>query len=102
MVCVEVKRGCATYDTSVELQFQGLHVPGRYGALIERGTCLRPVAVIAKVPLAGTNEPAQGLLGHMFLDLGIHHFLKDGYSITLQDRKSRTVSCGDIHSDRFY
>ncbi len=103
MVCVEMKRGCTTYYTGVELQFQGLHEPGRYGAVIERGTCLQPATIIRKVPLsANANEPAQGLLGQTLLDMGIHHFLKDGYSIALRDRKGRKIACGDIVSDRFF
>jgi hypothetical protein len=104
MVCVEVKeRVCTTHNTGVEIQFPGLHEPGRYRAAIQRGPCLQPSAVTARVAFtANANEPAQGLLGHAFLDLGIHHFLKDGYSIALEDRKGRKVSCGDIRSDRFF
>jgi hypothetical protein len=103
MVCVEVKeRVCTTHNTSVELQFQQLHDPGRYGAFIQRGACLQPATVITKISLSATNEPSQGLLGHAFLDLGIHHFLKDGYSIALRNRQGQQVACGDIQSDRFY
>ncbi len=98
-----MKRGCTTYQTGVEIQFQGLHEPSRYRALIQRGTCLQPVAIVAKLALsASADNPNEGLLGYTFLDLGIHHFLKDGYSIALQDRKGRKVACGDIVSDRVF
>jgi|GEM_PF-6256376 len=102
--CVEEKeRVCTHNNTSVEIQFQGLHEPDRYGALVKRGTCLQPAAVITKVTFAAkTNEPSQGILGHAFLDIPIHQFLKDGYSIALVDRKGREVACGDMRSDRFF
>src|SRR5947199_7891501 len=101
MVCVEEKeRVCTNHNTSVEIQFQGLHEPNRYGALSHLGTCLQPAAVIAKVAFtANTNAPGQGILGHAFLDIAIHHFLKDGYSISLEDSKGREVACGDMRSD---
>jgi len=103
MICVEVKRGCTTYYTGVQLQFQGLHEGGRYRAFVQRGTCLKPGAFIAKVALSSNAErPHDGLLGFTSLDLGIHHFLKDGYLITLQGRDGRRVACGDIRSDRFF
>jgi hypothetical protein len=104
MVCVEEKeRVCTTHDTSVEIQFQTLNDSGRYGALIRRGSCLRPAAVIARVSLsANSNEPSAGILGHAFLGVPIHHFLKDGYSIALKDRKGGEIACGDMRSDRFY
>ena len=103
MVCVEMKRGCTTYDTGVNLQFPTLRDAGRYVALIQRGPCLRPVTVIAKMLLFyDANRPGDGMLGYRTLNLGIHHFLKDGYSIALQDRDGKNVACGDIRSDRFY
>ena len=104
MVCVEVReRVCTNRSTSVEIQFQGLHEPNRFGGVIHRGTCLQPAAVIARVGFtANSNAPGQGILGHAFLDVAIHHFLKDGYSISLEDRKGHEVACGDMRSDRFF
>ena len=95
---------CSSYGTALEVQFQMLHEPAVYVAVIQHGRCSKPGAVISRVPLRTVeDEPSEGILGDALVDEPIHTFLTAGNSAALYDRNlKRVVACGDLLTDRVF
>lgn len=89
--------------TNIEVQFRDLRDASRFVGLLQRGLCEQntPTERISRFGLYANEDPNEGIQGDAHVDIPIHAIMKDGYSLSLVDRKSkRTLSCGDLQTSR--
>lgn len=91
--------------SDLDVQFQDLHNPKPYVVALQRGSCARGAAgrPVARFSMIALSDPSGGLEGGAHVDIPIENLMKAGYYIALIDvRLNRIVSCGDLHTDRFW
>lgn len=95
---------CISYGTSLEVQFQALHDPKTYVAVIQHGRCNGPGGAFSRVTMRTVDgERSEGIVGDTFVDEPIHKFLTAGNSAALYDRSvKRVVACGDLLTGRAF